>query len=142
MANFASPHPPIAACSRPAPKRARTECGCKWRISWVVLEVGSTRQSHCPLITSRLDKAQFRSAMDRLSNAILHSVRPQKKAPPGSGAKSPKGLPRRWLPTIKASLVAAITQPDSDTYSAAGPLRRRPRCSPSAKGAYGESGGG
>ena len=33
------------------------------------------------------------------------------------------GLPRRWLPTIKASLIAAVSQPDHDTYPAAD-LRR------------------
>ena len=43
------------------------------------------------------------------------------KKPRRSGAKVQMGLPRRWLPTIKASLVAAVTQPDHDTYPAAAP---------------------
>ena len=32
------------------------------------------------------------------------------------------GLPRRWLPTIKASLIASVSQPDHDTYPAAAPF--------------------
>ena len=136
IANFALPHPQsIAACSCPAPKRARTECGCKCRVSLVVSEAGPTLQSYCPLISSRLDKAQFRSAM-------TDAQRPAAEKSPAEAGLRAKGLPRRWLPTTKASLVAAVTQPDSDTYPAVGPLRRRPRCLPSAKGAYGESGGG
>jgi hypothetical protein len=43
-----------------------------------------------------------------------------KKSPAEAGPRS-KGLPRRWLPTIKASLVAAVAQPDRDTGPAAAP---------------------
>jgi predicted RNA-binding Zn-ribbon protein involved in translation (DUF1610 family) len=45
------------------------------------------------------------------------SVTP-KKSPAEAGLIA-KGLPRRWLPTIKTSLVAAVTQPDHNTYPAA-----------------------
>ena len=124
----------IAACSCPAPKRARTECGCKCRVSLVVSEAGPTRQSYCPLISSRLDKAQFRSAMTDAQRPAAE------KSPAEAGLRAKAchggGYPRLRLVWSQPLLnPIAIPTPQSGR-SAAGhaacPARRVPTASPAA----------